>query len=76
MGWLTVLAIGIGVVLAVFLKGAADEKNKTKRLKRLNMTDSAGSRTGITGKRNFPVFPVITPRIARAGRLMILPGMI
>lgn len=26
MGWLTVLAIGIGVVLAVFLKGAADEK--------------------------------------------------
>ena len=35
MGWLTVLAIGIGVVLAVFLKGAADEKNKTKRLKRL-----------------------------------------
>lgn len=33
MGWLTVLAIGVGVVLAVFLKGAADEKNKKKRLK-------------------------------------------
>ena len=33
MEWLTVVAIVIGVVLAIFLKGAFDEKSKKKRLK-------------------------------------------